>query len=268
VNLSTGWLSLGDLLTGLEDAILSLTSSVWIYPSVWAVSVIDGIFPPVPSESIVIAAATTWEVTGKPTLAFIWLAAALGAWCGDQLAYSIGKAIPVRRVPGMRGPRGLATLDWAERALEHRGTAFIIAARFIPIGRVAVNLTAGALRFPRRRFMAIDAFGAAMWGTYSIGLGIFAGSVLQDNLLLSIAIGVAGGVVVGYLVDLILSRVGIRPPAMLPVEELPIEGPIARRRARRATKPTPSKGPATSKGPTSSKKPTAPKSRKGSGGDA
>ncbi len=236
MNVSTGWISLGEALSWLEETILSLTSSVWIYPSVWAVAVIDGIFPPIPSESIVIAAATTWEQTGKPTILFIWFAAALGAWCGDQIAYTVGKAIPVRKVPGMRGPRGLATLDWAERALEHRGTAFIIAARFIPVGRVGVNLTAGALRFPRRRFMGVDAFGAAIWATYSIGLGAFAGSLLQNNLLVSIAIGVVGGIVLGYLVDLILSKVGVRPPAMIPVEELPDGGPIARRRARRSAR--------------------------------
>jgi membrane protein DedA with SNARE-associated domain len=246
VNLAASWGSFVDFLSGVEEAVLSLTSSAWIYPAVWAVAVIDGIFPPVPSESVVIAAATTWGQTGKPILGFIWIAAALGAWCGDQIAYSVGKAIPVRRVPGMRGPRGLATLDWAERALEHRGTAFIIAARFIPVGRVAVNLTAGALRFPRRRFMVIDAFAAAIWATYSIGLGVFAGSLLHDNLLLSIAIGVVGGVILGYLVDLFMSKVGVRPPDLPPVEELPTEGPIGRRRARRASRP---ERPGTDKGP-------------------
>jgi len=225
--------SFSGLLNSLQDAILSLVESVWIYPAVWAVTVIDGIFPPIPSESVVIAAATTWSQTGHPTIAFIWLAAALGAWCGDQIAYAIGMTIPVRKVPGMRGPRGHATLDWAEHALEHRGTSFIIAARFIPVGRVAVNLTAGALRFPRRRFMAVDSIGASIWATYSIILGTIAGSVLKDNLLISIAIGVVGGIILGYLVDLVLSKVGVQPPEMVPVDELPAEGPIARRRARR-----------------------------------
>jgi membrane protein DedA with SNARE-associated domain len=229
----TTWHAISGFASGLEDSILSLTESVWIYPSVWAVTVIDGIFPPIPSESVVIAAATTWSQTGHPIIVFIWFAAALGAWCGDQLAYAIGMAIPVRKVPGMRGPRGLATLDWAEHALEHRGTSFIIAARFIPIGRVAVNLTAGALRFPRRRFMAVDALGASIWASYSIVLGTIAGSILNNSLLLSIAIGVLGGIILGYLVDLVLSKVGVQPPEMVPVEELPAEGPIARRRARR-----------------------------------
>lgn len=237
-----GWTSLSSFLASLQDTILSLTSSPWIYPSVWAVTVIDGVFPPIPSESIVIAAATTWQQNGVPNVVLLWLVAAFGAWCGDQLAYTIGMTIPVRRVPGMRGPRGLAALDWAERALGHRGTSFIIAARFIPVGRVAVNLTAGALRFPRRRFMAVDAVAAAIWATYSIALGVFAGSLLHDNLLASIGIGVVGGITLGYLVDLVLSKIGVEPPEMLTAEALPVEGPIARRRARR---PKPEDGPGT-----------------------
>ncbi|HEX7590034.1 MAG TPA: DedA family protein [Demequinaceae bacterium] len=237
-----GW-TLSGFLASLQDQILSLTSSVWIYPSVWAVTVIDGVFPPIPSESIVIAAATTWQQRGVPNVFALWLAAAFGAWCGDQIAYAIGMTIPVRKVPGMRGPRGIAALDWAERALGHRGTSFIIAARFIPVGRVAVNLTAGALRFPRRRFMGIDAVAAAIWATYSIGLGVFAGSLLHDNLLASIGIGVVGGVMLGYLVDLILSKIGVQPPAMVPVEDWPIDGPIALRRPPRTTKPEAPRGP-------------------------
>ena len=96
--------------------------------------------------------------------------------------------------------------------------------------------------------MGIDAVGAAMWATYSIGLGVFAGSLLHDNLLASIGIGVVGGVILGYLVDLILSKVGVRPPAMVPVEDWPIEGPIARRRARRTTKHGAPEGPSASGG--------------------
>lgn len=231
------WISLPGFLASVQDTILSLAASPWIYPSVWAVTVIDGVFPPIPSESIVIAAATAWRVEGKPAIALIWLVAAFGAWCGDQLAYAIGMTIPIRRVPGMQGPRGRAALARAEGALKHRGTSSIIAVRFIPVVRVAFNLTAGALRFPRRRFMAIDAVGAAIWATYSIALGAFAGSILPNSLLASVVIGVVGGVALGYLVDLILSKIGVQPLAMVAVEELLVEGPIARRRARRATKP-------------------------------
>ncbi|MCJ7826882.1 MAG: DedA family protein [Demequinaceae bacterium] len=204
----------------VESLVLSLTTSAWIYLAVWAVAIVDGIFPPVPSESIVIAAATTWRIEHTPVLWGVWLAAAAGAWCGDQIAFSIGRAVKPTRVPFLRGPKGRAILAWAEHALEHRGTAFILAARFIPIGRVAVNLTAGALRFPRRRFMVIDAVGACLWATYGCVLGVFAGSLVNDSLLLAIAIGVVGGILLGYLVDRLLTRLGLEPTQLPSLEEM------------------------------------------------
>lgn len=211
----------GNLGGSIEDAVLQLTTSAWIYAAIFGVTIVDGIFPPIPSESIVIAAATTWSVSGHPVLWAVWIAAAAGAWCGDQIAYSVGRTINVRRVPMFRGKRGHAALEWAERALEHRGAGFILAARFIPIGRVAVNLTAGALRYPRRRFMAVDAIGAMIWASYGCVLGVFAGKLVHDSLLLSIAIGVVGGIILGYLVDLVLSRLGLEPAHLPPVDELP-----------------------------------------------
>ncbi len=225
---ANAWTWLTGLGGEIESVVLSLTTSAWIYFAVFGVAVVDGFFPPVPSESIVIAAATTWRVDHTPVLWGVWLVAAAGAWCGDQIAFSIGRAVRLNRIPMLRGPKGRAVLEWAEHALEHRGTSFILAARFIPVGRVAVNLTAGALRFPRRRFMAIDAVGAAIWATYGCLLGIFAGSLVDDSLLLAIIIGVVGGIVLGYIADLLLTRLGLEPTRLPSPEEI-LEDPMDHR---------------------------------------
>ncbi len=198
--------------SNVEHFVLDLTESLWIYPGVYVTSMVDGIFPVVPSESVVIATATAWKQTGVPWLPLIWLVAAAGAWTGDQLAYLVGTRIRLRNLRMFQGRRGTKTLDWSEHALEHRGTSFIIAARFIPMGRVAVNLSAGALRYPHRRFMGVDAVAAAIWATYSIALGIFAGSIFNNNLTLSIAVGIVGGMILGWLVDKVLARFGVGEP--------------------------------------------------------
>jgi membrane-associated protein len=90
---------------------------------------------------------------------------------------------------------------WAERALARRGASFILAARYIPIGRVAVNMTAGAVGYPRRRFMFIAAIAAVMWALYSAGIGLVAAQWLGHKPLLAIAIGVVLGVAMGFIVD-------------------------------------------------------------------
>ena len=54
----------------VEAWILALTSSWWVFVALFALCTIDGFFPPVPSESIVITLAVTAHTTGLPN---IWL---------------------------------------------------------------------------------------------------------------------------------------------------------------------------------------------------
>lgn len=198
----------------LESGILSLVESMWIYPAVFGVSFIDAVIPVVPSESVVIGVASAWQSVGQPNLVIVFLVAALGAWCGDQVTYTIGTRVDVRTIKVFRRPRVLKSLDWAEHSLQRRGALYIIAARFIPMGRVAVNLTAGALRYPRRRFMAVDAVAVFIWAGWGILIGTVAASLLGDNLLLSIAAGITGGVVLGLAVDKVMTLVGLSQPEM------------------------------------------------------
>ena len=212
--MSTFWDWVTSLSAHLESGILSLVESAWIYPSVFAVSLIDAVIPVVPSESVIIGSASAWQSIGHPNLIFLFVAGAAGAWCGDQTAYFIGTRVDVRTIKFFRRPKVLAALDWAEHALQHKGALYIIAARFIPMGRVAVNLTAGALRYPHRRFMAVDAFATAIWAGWGILIGTAAASVLGDNLLLSIAVGITGGVLLGLAVDKVMRLVGLSAPEM------------------------------------------------------
>ncbi len=203
----------------VEDGILELVDSLWIYPSVFAVSLIDAVFPVVPSESVIIGAASAWQSVGKPILPLLFLVGAAGAWCGDQIAYSIGTKVDIRHIKLFRRPKILAALDWAEHALETRGTLYIIAARFIPMGRVAVNLSAGALGFPRRRFMGVDAIAVTIWAGWGILIGTVAASLFQDNLLLSIAAGITGGVLLGFAVDKAMTLAGLSAPELPPLAD-------------------------------------------------
>lgn len=198
--------------SNVEDLVLAWSDSLWIYVGVFALSLIDAIFPVVPSESVVIATSVTAASQGTPLLIGIFLTAAAGAWCGDQLAYFIGTKIDVRKISLFKRDRWRKSLDWAEDHLETRGSTFIIAARFIPMGRVVVNLTAGALRYPHRRFMGVDAIAVTIWAAWGIGLGTVAASIFQDKLLLSIVVGIVGGTVLGVFVDKLLNLLGFGPP--------------------------------------------------------
>lgn len=198
---------MSEAMAAIEAWALGMADSPWLLVAVLALATIDGFFPPVPSESVVIAVAVLAMTGEGPNLWLLILVAALGAFTGDVIAYSIGRKVPIDRLRIFQGRRGRASLAWARRALANRGTVLILSARFVPVGRVAVNMTAGAVGFPRPRFFLIAAIAAVVWGGYSTLLGIGAGVFLHDHPLIAIAAGVTGGVLIGFVVDAILRRV-------------------------------------------------------------
>jgi membrane-associated protein len=190
----------------VQEWILALGASPLVYVALYLFATIDGFFPPIPSESVVIALASLAVSTGAPNLALICVVAACGAFTGDQIAYQIGRHMDVRGLRMLRSQRGQRTLDWAERALERRGPSFILAARYVPVGRVAVNMTAGAVGYSRRRFVGLTAIAAVTWSIYSAAIGIGAGAWLEHHPLLAIVVGVVGGILIGLIVDWALTH--------------------------------------------------------------
>lgn len=202
---------LGDWLAAVSDAVLALTGSPAVFAALYALATVDGFFPPVPSESVVITLGSLAISTGEPNLWLVGAVAAAGAFTGDQIAYSIGRRVPVRRLRIMQSARAQRAVTWAEHALAERGAAFIIAARYVPVGRVAVNMTAGAVGFSRARFTVLAAIAAVTWAAYSLAIGIGAGHVLKDQPLLGVVVGVAGGILLGLAIDPLVKRVlGLR----------------------------------------------------------
>ena len=191
---------------GVEAWALALAGSPLVLVVMYLFAAVDGFFPPIPSESLVIALASLAVAQGKPGLLPVILTAAAGAFTGDQIAYTIGSRVKVRSLRIFRGDRAQAALDWAERALRERGASFIIAARYIPVGRVAVNMTAGALHFRRAKFVGLAAIAAVTWASYSAAIGVGAGRALQGHPIIAIVVGVIGGMVIGLLVDTVLTR--------------------------------------------------------------
>lgn len=186
----------------LNDLILQAAASPWLLLVMFAVAVIDGFFPPVPSETVLVAAAAVAASTGDlAVVPPLCLVAAAGAMIGDNLAYGLGRSVGVTRFRWMRRPRGAAAFARAQGALERRGAPLILGARYIPVGRVAVNMSAGALAYPWRRFLPLSAVAAATWAAYSAGIGVLAGQWIKDQPLVGAAVGVVLALVIGIAID-------------------------------------------------------------------
>ena len=190
----------------INDFILAAAGQPWVLFLVFACCVIDGFFPPIPSESVVVGLAAVAATADVPNPAFLAATAAAGAFLGDNIAYLIGRRTGTQRWSWMRGPRMQRAFRWAGTELRKRPASLILVARFVPIGRVAVNLTAGATHFPRSRFVGLTVLSALLWASYSVAIGLFFGQWFEENHLLGVIVAVVCAIVLGILVDLVISR--------------------------------------------------------------
>jgi membrane protein DedA with SNARE-associated domain len=184
------------------DKLVELVSDAWwTYPLIFAVAMLDGFFPIVPSETMAITGGVL-AGSGDLSLPLVILAASAGAIAGDNIAYFLGQWVGEHTLKRwFRSEKSVRRLEWAERQLDERGGYLIVVARFIPGGRVAVNFSAGYVpTFPWHRFIRYDVLAGVIWGTYTGLLGYVGGKQFEDQpwkgLLIAflVAIGLAGAV--------------------------------------------------------------------------
>jgi len=188
------------LLDFIEELILDAAEAWWMPLAVFLLSLIDGFFPVVPSESVLIALASISGVRNGISLTTIFFMGWFGAFIGDQIAYWLGRTIGARRFRWMRTRSVVRVIGGVKTTLKHSGALVIITARHIPGGRVAVNFIAGATRMHVAKFMSLDFVSAAIWAAYSIAIGQLTSGWL-DNTLLQIALALVLAAGLGWLID-------------------------------------------------------------------
>lgn len=192
-------------MNGISDLALDAAGSVWAYLVVALCAAFDAIIPMVPSESVVVALAAVSVDTGAPNLVLLALAAGLGAFVGDNTTFQIGRRVGLERFGWMRTRRMQKAWTMARRELDRRAAVLILTARYIPVGRAAVNLTAGATGYPTRRFVVLSAIAATSWAAYSVAVGVLAGSWVKAHPLYGALVAVVVAVCLGLVVDRVLS---------------------------------------------------------------
>ncbi|BCW18530.1 DedA family protein [Pseudarthrobacter enclensis] len=195
----------------INDFILAAAGQPWVLLLVLACCVIDGFFPPIPSESVVVGLAAVAATAEVPNPFVLGLVAALGAFSGDNIAYLIGRKVGTNRWAWMRGQRMQGAFRWAGAELRKRPASLILVARFVPIGRVAVNLTAGVTHYHHLRFVGLTCLSALLWAAYSVGIGLFFGQWFEENHLLGAAIAIVCAVALGIVVDLAINKLRGKP---------------------------------------------------------
>ncbi|MSO59572.1 MAG: DedA family protein [Ilumatobacteraceae bacterium] len=169
------------------------SSSPSFYLVIFGIAITDSIIPIVPSETMVIIAGVS-AGSGQLFLPLVIIAAAGGAFVGDNLSYLIGRsasALITRHYE--RKEKGRKRLEWAHAQVRERGGLLLVTARFIPGGRTIVTMSCGITNQTHRWFAQWVLLAGAIWATYASLLGYIGGKTFGDNHTLAflVAFGLA-----------------------------------------------------------------------------
>ncbi|MEO5993761.1 MAG: VTT domain-containing protein [Arthrobacter sp.] len=191
----------------------------WIIPLVMG----DAIFPPVPSEMLLITGGALSAV-GRPNAVLLILLAAAASWLGDILVFQLFKRRLSHVLDRWQWGRSFHRAVHRATGKAGRSTTYgaIIGIRFIPGGRLATTAAAGIANVSTRGFSLCAALGGILSAVWSVGLGYATGAATGLPFWASSLIGVALGILIGAVVGVIVTlRRGNNSPVVdSPGEEL------------------------------------------------
>jgi membrane protein DedA with SNARE-associated domain len=115
--------------------------------------------------------------SGVLRLELVMLCAFLGSLCGDQLWFLLGRRYG--RTWVARHPSWHPRIDRALALIERYRTPLILAFRFFYGLRNVLSFAFGFTDIPVRRFMLLNAVGAAVWAVAAVGAGYLFGAVIE-----------------------------------------------------------------------------------------
>lgn len=207
------------------DSVLgTLIASPFVLAVVFVLCVVDGFFPPVPSETVVVAAVAS-AVAGDADpawhVAAVLITATAGAWAGDLTAFAMGRRLGTRTRSPARSGRVERLVGWARSRMRERPATLVLVGRLIPVGRVAVNMTAGVTGMATRRFAPLALAAGAVWSCMCLGIATLAATLFGGSPTVAALAAIVLSVVLGVVVDRVVSaRVGTERVRRAPLTDV------------------------------------------------
>jgi membrane protein DedA with SNARE-associated domain len=173
------------------------------YWAVAAIIALESMGIPLPGEATLIAAAVIAGTSHELDIAFVIIAAAMGAILGDNIGFWLGRELGYRLVLRYGRYIGLdeSRIKLGQYLFQRHGGAIVFFGRFVSLLRALAAFIAGANRMRWPRFLAFNAAGAVLWSVlygssaYYLGkearhmagpIGVIIGGIAAVSLLAGI----------------------------------------------------------------------------------
>lgn len=147
------------------------------YFGVFFLILIENVFPPIPSEVILLFSGFFSSYTSLSVFYMI-LASTLGSFLGAIILYYIGKIFNKERLKKIvNGRLGKILflkendIDKADEWFDNKGNKSVFFCRFVPIVRSLISIPAGMSEMPMGKFIIYTICGSMIWNTVLICLG-------------------------------------------------------------------------------------------------
>lgn len=193
----------------MDELIAGLAANPWALVVLAGVVFADAFLVVVPGEVAVTALGSVAVADGLPPLWAVILVGGAAAFAGDVCCYLIGRLLHPRSWRVMQRVTLQRALDWAARRLRTHAATAVFTARFIPFGRLAVNLSAGAAMVPALRYLPIAGVAAIAWAAFQALIGAAIASIIPGGTVVAVIVSIVIALAVGWTVDFVLAR--LRP---------------------------------------------------------
>ena len=160
----------------MQEFIISVMNQFG-YFGVFLLIAVENIFPPIPSEVILLFGGFMTTYT-KLNIIFMIIAATFGSLLGAIVLYYIGKILNKERLKKIvRGKIGKmlrlkeSDIEKADAWFDNKGNKTVFFCRFIPIVRSLISIPAGMSEMAMSKFLVYTIFGSLIWNTVLVYMG-------------------------------------------------------------------------------------------------
>lgn len=184
----------------LFDTILALHPA-WLYGVGAAFVAVSALLPPVPSTTLFVGLGALAGSEGHPNPYLLGLSMLAGALAGDVATYLLARRFRVTEWRIFSGARWQRTFRGARMRLTKNPTSLTLTSRFIPLGRLTMNVGAAVVPVPLASFVVQALMAGIIWSVYSVGIGVASSSWPGVSTGFTVVVAIAVSLLLGRLIN-------------------------------------------------------------------